>query len=88
MISTSRKLSQINEIKNIKYEKEVTKLKEEKYHLIQKDSNKEFILQQTKHGFKKRESGLHNFWRPKRDSSIFNNYKLHTRQNDNFIKLQ
>ena len=25
---------------------------------------------------------------PKRDSSTFNNYKIHTRHNDNFIKLQ
>ena len=38
--------------------------------------NIKFILQQTKHRFKKCESGLHNFWRPKRDSSTFNNYKF------------
>ena len=34
------------------------------------------------------ESGLHNFWRPKRDSSSFNNYKLYARHHDRFIKLQ
>ena len=49
------------------------------------ESNKKFIPQQTKHIFKKCESGLNNFWRLKRDSST---YKLHTRHHDHFIKLQ
>ena len=75
-ISTSRKPSQTNEIKNKKYEKEITQLTEEikalKLTNTEKTAPKKIILQQTKHRFKKRESGLHNFWRPKRDSSTIN----------------
>ena len=65
-ISPSQKPSQTNEIKSNKYEKEIAELKEEikalKLSNTEKTATKKFILQQTKHRFKKRESGLHNFW--------------------------